>query len=308
MVKLGDVKINNAVLAPMAGYGDVAFRRICRDYGAGLTTTEMVSVKGLCYNNSKTEELLTLAKNETPSCVQLFGSDPEFFARALEKKVLNRFDVIDINMGCPVPKVVKNGEGSALMKTPDLASKIVETCVKHSSGRPVTVKHRIGYNDVTAVEFAKKMQDAGASAITVHGRTANQMYRGEANWKVIDLVASSVKIPVFGNGDITGVTVYDHYKKNTAVAEIAIGRGALGHPGIFADVSGGVSNDKIDVILRHLSYALSYFSEKVAVRTFRKHLSYYLKGVPQARELRGKLNLIDTACDLKRELLALFSK
>ena len=288
-------------LAPLAGYGDTAFRRICREYGASLTVTEMVSVKGLVYGNEKTETLLSLAPNESPSCVQLFGSDPEYFYKAVKLPQLNKFDIIDINMGCPVPKVTKCGEGSALMNNPSLAADIVRACVDAANGRPVTVKHRLGQNgdSINSAEFAETMQKAGAAAITVHGRTVKQGYGGSAAWDEIGKTAKAVDIPVIGNGDILSIADAKAAIKNYGVAGVAIGRGALGHPEVFAEQDKHMP----ETLLKHIEYALLYLPERVAVRTMRKHLCKYLAGTTGTKELRLKINAAETAEQLISELV-----
>lgn len=294
-MKIGNINFAQPFvsLAPLAGYGDVAFRRICRDYGASLTVTEMVSVKGLVYGNEKTECLLRLAPNETPSCVQLFGSEPEYFGKALALPELDKFDIIDINMGCPVPKVTKCGEGSALMRDPVRAAEIVAACVKSAGGRPITVKHRLGFSEsnINAVSFAEKMQSAGACAITVHGRTTAQGYSGVADWDKIADVARAVSIPVIGNGDVTDLCGIERAVK-AGCSGVALGRGALGKPYVFA---GEKKEPLLNVILKHLNYALEYFPEAVAVRTMRKHLCKYLAGVRGTKELRMQVNFISDA-------------
>lgn len=300
-VKIGNLTFASFVsFAPLAGYGDIAFRRLCRDYGASLTVTEMVSVKGLCYGNEKTETLLRLAPNESPSCVQLFGSDPEFFYRAVRLPALRDFQIIDINMGCPVPKVTKCGEGGALMKDFARAAEIVQACVAASGGRPVTVKHRIGYTDdcIVGADFAACMERAGAAAITVHGRTVAQGYSGKADWRAIADVAAAVAIPVIGNGDITDATGVEKALAY-GCAGAAIGRGALGHPDVFS----AQKSDVRTMVLQHLAYALEYFPADVAVRTMRKHLCRYLAGVHGTKELKAKINAITDADELREVLM-----
>ena len=301
-MKIGNIELKSPyILAPLAGYGDVAFRRLCRDCGAALTVTEMVSAKGLCYGNERTEELLRLAPNESPSCVQLFGSDPEYFRKALMLGILDKFDIIDINMGCPVPKVTKCGEGSALMRDPVLAAEIVSACVESGKSRPVTVKHRLGINDTSgAVNFAVAMEEAGASAITVHGRTAVMGYSGKADWEEISHIAKAVSVPVVGNGDIASLKAADEAISRYGVSAVAIGRYALGNPQIF---SGENKADLLNVILRHIDYALEYFPHDVAVRTMRKHVLRYISGMPNCKELRMYLGTINSADELKRELI-----
>ena len=289
---VGSVNLkNNLFLAPLAGYTDIAFRRLCRDYGAGLTATEMVSVRGLCYGNEKTCELLRLADNETPSCVQLFGSDKEFFVRALGLKALEKFDIIDINMGCPMPKITKNGDGSALMKDVKKAAAIVEACAK--TGRNITVKMRIGWDEINAVEFARAMQDGGAKLVAVHGRTAQMLYGGKADWDVIAAVASALDIPVIGNGDIENTAGAEYALTHSGCAGIMIGRGALGQPDIFARLTGGDAESLAEIILKHIAYMRENFPERYVVANMRKHLACYLKGVPDTKKLRQDVNAIE---------------
>lgn len=303
-MKIGSIEFAEPFisLAPLAGYGDIAFRRLCREFGASLTVTEMVSVKGLVYGNEKTEVLLNLAPCEKPSCVQLFGSDPEFFYKALNLEFLNKFDIIDINMGCPVPKVTKCGEGSALMRDPERAADIVRACVSGAKGRPVTVKHRLGISgdSIIAPEFAYKMQQAGCSAVTVHGRTAVQGYGGVADWEIIAKTAQAVKIPVIGNGDITNLSEAEKAVSEYCCAGVAIGRAALGRPYIFSVKSNGTGeNVKIGKIMeKHINYALEYFPEAIAVRTLRKHLCRYLSHIKGTKELRLKVNSMVKASEI----------
>ena len=300
-MKIGNIELKSPyILAPLAGYGDIAFRRLCRDYGAALTVTEMVSAKGLCYGNEKTEDLLRLAENESPSCVQLFGSDPECFYKALGLNVLDKFDIIDINMGCPVPKVTKCGEGSALMRDPVLAAEIVRACVEGGKGRPVTVKHRLGVNENSGAEnFACAVVKAGAAAVTVHGRTASQGYSGVADWEVIARVAKAVSVPVVGNGDITSLSDADEKIARYGVSAVAVGRGALGNPQMFA---GEDKSSLLKVILRHIHYALEYFPEQVAVRTMRKHIVRYLSGLKNCKEFRIRASTFTSFDELTKEL------
>ena len=286
-------------LAPLAGYGDVAFRLLCRDYGASLTVTEMVSAKGLVYGNEKTETLLRTAPGESPACVQLFGSDPDCFYRAIRLPALNKFDMIDVNMGCPVPKITKCGEGGALMRTPDLAAEIVRACVAAANGRPVTVKHRLGYgqDEFTAPDFAAKMQAAGATAITVHGRTVAQGYAGTADWQKIAQTVRAVSVPVLGNGDIRSRNEAIRACETYGCAGVAVGRGALGHPDLFA----AHPADPVGrIVVRHIRAALAYFPEAVAVRTLRKHLCRYLAGVPGTKALKLYVNTVTSATELLR--------
>lgn len=301
-MKFGGVSVNGiATLAPMAGYGDIAFRRLCRDYGAALTVTEMVSVKGLLYGNEKTDLLLRLAPNESPSCVQLFGYEPDDFYKVLALPLLAPFDIVDINMGCPVPKVTRNGEGSALLSDAGRAADIVRACVAAGKNRPVTVKIRLGRTNDTIVAptFARRMEDAGAAAITVHGRTAEQGYRGRADWDKIGEVVKSVSVPVIGNGDIRSLEEARFAMEKTGCAAVAIGRGSLGRPDVFYD---GVGDGLLSIILKHVEYALAYFPERVAVLSLRKHLHHYLAGIPDGKEIRMQVNEAGSADEL-REIL-----
>ena len=297
-MQIGSLYLPDPVLtlAPLAGYGDIAFRRLCRDYGASLTVTEMVSAKGLMYGNEKTETLLATAPNESPAFVQLFGSDPDCFYKAVSLPALDKFDGIDINMGCPVPKITKCGEGGALMRDPTRAADIVRACVAAANGRPVTVKHRLGWDDehVNAPDFAAKMQQAGAAAITVHGRTVAQGYRGTADWNKIADVARAVSVPVLGNGDVTSKKQAVEKMQTYGVAGVAVGRGALGRPNVFSDETVPLST----LMQQHLEYALLYFPERVAVRTLRKHFCKYLAGTTGTKALRLALNSANSAQEI----------
>ncbi len=289
-IKIGNVELKgNVMLAPMAGFGDVAFRRLCRDYGAALTTTEMISAKGLLYNSKKTVEMLRFAPNESPSCVQLFGSEPEDFYAAVSRPELAGFDIIDINMGCPAKKVVGNGEGSALMKDFDKAERIVKAAVSASSGRPITVKFRAGFydDDICALEFAKMIEESGAAAITLHGRTAQQGYSGFADWGLICEVASKASIPVFGNGDIKKNNLEERLRMTEGVV---IGRGAIGNSDIFSGKKKSAS--KKAMLLRHLEYMNYYFGGEFTAVNIRKHLPYYLNGDRRLKTLRAELNVV----------------
>ena len=274
------------LLAPLAGFTDISYRDMCRRYGAGLTYTEMVSAKGLVYGNDKTEDLLRLSPLETPSAVQIFGSEPDIMAEAVRRI---ECDIIDINMGCPVRKIVSNGEGSALMLNPTLASKVISSCVKASNGRPITVKFRAGFSDdnKNAVEFAKMAQDSGASAITVHGRTREQFYSGLADRELIIKVADKVTIPVIANGDITSIADIDYYR-GSKVQGFMIGRGAIGRPEIFSELQGkSVQVDKIEQIKLHINGLIPYLPERVIVNDMKKQVAYYLKGIPGIKEIKN---------------------
>lgn len=269
-----------ATLAPLAGYSDVAFRRLCKDFGADLTVTEMVSVAGLNYKSKKTVALLRIAPNETPSCAQLFGSVPEQFERALSHPEVAKFDILDVNMGCPVRKVFGHGEGSALMLDPDRAAAIVRALKK--GDKPVTIKMRLGVKDAeSAADFARRMEDAGADLITVHGRTREQLYSGEADWDKILEIASAVSIPVLGNGDVDETNIE---RRKNGVYGVAVGRGAVANPQIFSGVR---KLTRYEVILKHLEYGEEYFGERYAVTALRSFIPFYLKGVPDIKRIRN---------------------
>lgn len=288
-------------LAPLAGYGDLAFRRVCRAGGASLTVTEMVSAKGLVYGNDKTEALLRTCAEETPSCVQLFGGDPEDFRAALRLPVLDGFDIIDVNMGCPVPKVTRNGEGSALMRDPARASDIVRACVESGGGRPVTVKHRLGVQsgEYTAVKFARACEDAGAAMLTVHGRTAAQGYSGTSDWEAIAEVARAVSVPVVGNGDLRSRKEALEHIARYGVAGAAIGRAAVGNPYIFA---AGDKPSLYEAAMKQIAYACEYLPEEIAVTTLRKHMTKYLSGLAGSKGLRAEIFTVTTRAALQDAL------
>lgn len=293
IMKIGNIEIkNNFILAPMAGYTDAPFRTLCCEAGAGLVCTEMVSARGLLFKSENTFELLS-KQNTEPTAVQLFSNEPEIMADCVQLPELNGFCLIDINMGCPVPKIVKNGMGSALSRDLRLASKVIESAVLHTT-KPITVKFRLGWDDDNKnyIDFAKMCEDSGASAICVHGRTREQMYAGVADWKAISQVKHEVKIPVFGNGDI--LTTQDVYNaiKTYNVDGVAIARGALGNPWIFAELSHTqFEQDRLKVIKRHYNMMLNIYPQDKVVPLMRKHLSYYLKRAGIGRNIRASLNI-----------------
>lgn len=304
-MKIGNLVFeNNVFLAPMAGVTDISFRGLCKEMGCGLVYTEMVSAKALYYGSENTETLLRIAEEEKPVAAQIFGSDPEIMAEMVNRYFNQRDDicVIDINMGCPAPKIVKNGEGSALMKNPELAAQIV-TSIKKVSKKPVTVKFRKGYDDdnINAVEFAKRMEDAGADAIAVHGRTRKQMYEGKADWNIIGEVKKSVSIPVIGNGDVFLPEDALKLKEISNCDGIMIARGSMGNPWIFKQIERVLKgekpleilpSDKINMCIRHYELALKYDGEYKAVREMRKHASWYIKGLPKCTEIKNKMNIL----------------
>lgn len=303
-MNIGTVNINGKVaLAPMAGVTDKAFRQICSKFNVAFFTSEMVSVKGILYNNDKTMSLLSFSESERPFAVQLFGSEPDLFKKCT--KILDNVhpDIIDINMGCPAPKIVNNECGSALMKNPELCAEIVYA-IKSVSKTPVTIKIRAGWdeNSINAVTVAKLCEQAGADAITVHGRTRQQMYSGKVNLDIIKAVKSSVNIPVIGNGDVTSPQFAEQMIKYTGCDLITVGRGALGNPWIFSQINGWLNNreyvpapstkEKLDIMLRHIHKLCEFKGENIGIKEGRKHISWYLKGIRDAAKLRNKINNI----------------
>lgn len=297
---------SNIILAPLAGYTDAGFRRVCADFGAGLTTTEMVSAKGLHYGNENTEYLL---KNcgETPLSIQIFGNDPEIMAEACQNEKLQTFDAIDINMGCPVPKIVKNGEGSALLKDMKLAERVITACTS-TTNKPVSVKFRLGFdkNEDIAVEFAKMCEAAGAAYIVIHGRTREEYYTGTARLDSIFEAASAVKIPVFANGDIKTKAGYDFVMNNSACYGVAIGRASVGNPFIFNNFSTPTAQQLTDTISKHYNYLTQCFDDHYIFSNFRKHLCAYIGTCKNARTYRDlifKSNNISEAIALAIEAI-----
>ncbi len=304
-MKIGNFETNgNVFLAPMAGVTDLPFRLICKQHNASLLYTEMINAKAVCYEDKKTFEMLLVEEEEKPVVVQIFGNEPEFMAEATKILTkLNRFCAIDINMGCPAPKVVKSGDGSALMKTPKLAFEIANI-VKSSTNLPVTVKFRKGWDEknINAIEFGKLMQEAGVDAVTLHGRTREQYYSGKADWDIIRELKETLDIPVIANGDINSFEAAESILKHTGADALMIGRGAQGNPFIFKEVYQYMQENilpievdaklKIETAINHYNLALKYKNEHKAVTEMRKHLGWYLKGLKNSARIKEIINKI----------------
>ena len=314
-MKIGNVTLdNNLILAPMAGVTDLPFRLLCKEQGAGLLCTEMVSAKAIYYKNKNTEELMAIDPREHPVSLQLFGSDPEILGLIAAQIQDRPFDILDFNMGCPVPKVVNNGEGSGLMRDPKLAEQILTALVK-ASRKPVTVKFRKGFDDehVNAVEIAKIAEQCGVAAVAVHGRTRMQYYSGRADWDIIRQVKEAVSIPVIGNGDLLSADDVLAMKEQTGCDGFMIGRGAQGNPWIFRQILHKLETgedlpkpgyEEISaMLLRHARMLIREKGDYIGIREMRKHAGWYLSGCRNASRLRGKMNEVETIQELEDLLL-----
>lgn len=303
-MKIGNIQLDNEVfLSPMAGVTDLPFRTICKEKGCGMLYTEMINAKALCYDDENTKKMLKMEKDEHPVAVQIFGSDPEFMGKAAS--IMNQYpnEILDINMGCPAPKVVKNGDGSALMRTPKLAAQVLEAVVKNSE-KPVTLKVRKGWDDdcVNAVEIAKIAEECGISAIAIHGRTREQFYSGKADWDIISEIKQAINIPVIGNGDVFEVQDAANMLEKTKCDAIMIGRGSQGNPWIFKRINHYMKTgeilpeptleEKINTAIKHMNLAVAEHGDYVAVREMRKHIGWYLKGLKNSARYRDEINKI----------------
>ena len=303
-MKIGNVQLDNEVfLSPMAGVTDLPFRTICKEKGCGMLYTEMINAKALCYDDENTKKMLNLEDDGHPVAVQIFGSDPEYMGKAAF--IMNQYtnDILDINMGCPAPKVIKNGDGSALMRNPKLAAEVLTAVVKNSE-KPVTLKIRKGWDDdsVNAVEIAKIAEECGISALAIHGRTREQFYSGKADWDIIAEIKQAINIPVIGNGDVFEVQDAVNMLEKTKCDAIMIGRGAQGNPWIFNRINHYMKTgeilpeptleEKINTAIRHMNLAVAEHGDYVAVREMRKHIGWYLKGLKNSAKYRDQINKI----------------
>lgn len=307
-MKIGNVVLPSPLaLAPMAGVTDLAFRSICRELGAGYTVTEMASAKALCYQGKKTLPLLDLGKGEHPAAIQLFGCEEE----AMEKGAAiaaeySLCDVIDINMGCPVPKICNNGEGSALARDPEKAARVAAAVIRGGGGKPVTVKFRLGWDkgSLNYLELGKRLQDAGVSAVTLHARTRTQMYSGRADWDAIKALKASLSIPVFANGDVFSPKDAVDIQKRTGADGIMIGRGVFGNPWLFQQCAAALKGEPIpdrpplaqrcDTVVKQIRLAAEQKGERIACLEARKHYAWYLKGIPYAGYYKEKISQVET--------------
>ena len=313
-MRIGNVVLeNNIILAPMAGVTDLPFRLLCKEQGVGMTCTEMVSAKAISFHNKNTESLLEISEKERPVSLQLFGSDPDIISEVASYIEERPFDILDINMGCPVPKVAGNGEGSALMQNPKLVGEIIYKTAR-AIKKPVTVKIRKGFSEknVNAVEIAKIAEANGAAAIAVHGRTREQYYSGKADWDIIRQVKEAVKIPVIGNGVVDSPQKAKELLEQTGCDGIMVGRGARGNPWIFREIKAYLekgeliprpSKDEIkSMMLRHARMQIEYKGTYTGIREMRKHISWYTAGFPGSAKLRGAINLVETYEELEQLL------
>lgn len=311
---IGNVPIQGkAILAPMAGVSDIAYRLLAKEHGASMVCTEMVSAMGIKYKNERTHELLRMEAVEHPVSMQIFGSNPEAIALGAKVVADAGADIVDINMGCPVKKVVSSGDGSALMKTPDLAARVAEAAVK-AVDVPVTVKMRIGWDDdhINVVDFAKRIESTGVAAVAVHGRTREQMYMGRADWSYIKAVKDSLSIPVIGNGDVWTPEDALRMMRETGCDAVMIGRGAQGNPWIFERTNHYLRTgelrpeptylERLDMLLKHFELLCRYKGAALGVREIRTHAGWYMRGMPEAAYWRNRVNTIHTVESFKKEL------